>query len=288
MRAKHGRNATASMICDVSDEAQVKALVAKTVERFGKIDILVNNAALYSQLEETEFTNIDVALWDKVMAVNVRGPFLMAKHVVPHMRAKGYGKIINIGSGSTFRGMPQMLHYTTSKGAIIAFTRSLSRAVGGSGICVNTLAPGFTLSDSVVENNPGHVQTSRDNAIQRRAIKRDGHPQDILGALVFLASSDSDFVTGQIIAVDGGAVNTAMHGVCRALAMRIDAPSPPCGERAATICANAYRVRGLLSREYACEYPSPDRIRCTSDALSPQGGAGRRDTAFSVRCITPP
>ena len=142
------------------------------------------------------------------MAVNVRGPFLMAKHVVPHMRAKGYGKIINIGSGSTFRGMPQMLHYTTSKGAVIAFTRSLSRAVGTSGICVNTLAPGFTLSDSVVENNPGHVETSRDNAIQRRAIKRDGYPQDILGALVFLASSDSDFVTGQVIAVDGGAVNT--------------------------------------------------------------------------------
>ncbi len=159
LAAKHGSNATASMVCDVSDEAQVKALVASTVERFGKIDILVNNAALYSQLEETEFTNIDVALWDKVMAVNVRGPFLMAKHVVPHMRAKGYGKIINIGSGSTYRGMPQMLHYTTSKGAIVAFTRSLSRAVGGAGICVNTLAPGFTLSDSVVENNPGHVQT---------------------------------------------------------------------------------------------------------------------------------
>ena len=188
--------------------AQVKALVAKTVERFGKIDILVNNAALYSQLEETEFTNIDVALWDKVMAVNVRGPFLMAKHVVPHMRAKGYGKIINIGSGSVFRGMPQMLHYTTSKGAIVAFTRSLSRAVGSSGICVNTLAPGFTLSDSVVENNPGARADLARQRDPRRAIKRDGYPQDILGALVFLASADSDFVTGQMIAVDGGAVNT--------------------------------------------------------------------------------
>jgi NAD(P)-dependent dehydrogenase (short-subunit alcohol dehydrogenase family) len=208
LAARHGRNATSSTVFDVSDESQVKALVAKTMERFGKIDILVNNAALYSNLEETEFTEIDVALWDKVMGINVRGPFLMAKHVVPHMRARGYGKIINIGSGSVFRGMPQMLHYTTSKGAIVAFTRSLSRAVGGSGICVNTLAPGFTLSDSVVENNPGHVQTSRDAAIARRAIKRDGHPQDILGTLVFLASADSDFVTGQIIAVDGGAVNT--------------------------------------------------------------------------------
>ena len=172
LAGKHGRNATASMVCDVSDESQVKALVAKTVERFGKIDILVNNAALYSHLEETEFTEIDVALWDKVMAINVRGPFLLAKHVVPHMRAKGYGKIINIGSGSVFRGMPQMLHYTTSKGAIVAFTRSLSRAVGGSGICVNTLAPGFTLSDSVVENNPDHVQTlarQRDRAPRHQA-----------------------------------------------------------------------------------------------------------------------
>ena len=208
LAGKHGRNATTSMVCDVSDESQVKSLVAKTIERFGKIDILVNNAALYSNLEETDFLKIDVALWDKVMAVNVRGPFLLAKHVVPHMKAKGYGKIINIGSGSVFRGMPQMLHYTTSKGAIVAFTRSLSRAVGGSGICVNTLAPGFTLSDSVVENNPTHVNSSRDNAIQRRAIKRDGHPADLLGALVFLASADSDFVTGQVIAVDGGAVNT--------------------------------------------------------------------------------
>jgi NAD(P)-dependent dehydrogenase (short-subunit alcohol dehydrogenase family) len=205
LAAKHGRNATGSMVFDVSDESQVKALVAATVERFGKIDILVNNAALYAPLQEQEFTEIDVALWDRVMAVNVRGPFLMAKHVVPHMRQKGYGKIINIGSGTFFRGIP---HYVTSKGAIVAFTRSLSRAVGGDGICVNTLAPGFTLSDSVVAENPGHVDSSRANAIQRRAIKRDAYPQDLLGALVFLASADSDFITGQTIAVDGGAVNT--------------------------------------------------------------------------------
>jgi NAD(P)-dependent dehydrogenase (short-subunit alcohol dehydrogenase family) len=205
---KHGRNATTSMVFDVSDESQVKTLVARTMERFGKIDILVNNAALYAPLQEQDFTDIDVAVWDRVMAVNIRGPFLMAKHVVPHMRAKGYGKIINIGSGSVFRGMPQMLHYTTSKGAIVAFTRSLSRAVGEHGICVNTLAPGFTLSDSVLAENPTHVKSSQANAIQRRAIKRDGYPQDLLGALVFLASADSDFITGQVIAVDGGAVNT--------------------------------------------------------------------------------
>jgi len=205
---RYGRNATTSMVFDVSDESQVKALVARTIERFGKVDILVNNAALYSQLAEQDFTEIDSALWDRVMAVNVRGPFLMAKHVVPHMKARGYGKIINIGSGTVFRGIPQMMHYVTSKGAVSAFTRSLSRAVGEHGICVNTLAPGFTLSDSVVEDNPTHVKSSRENAIQRRAIKRDAYPPDLLGALIFLASSDSDFITGQTIAVDGGAVNT--------------------------------------------------------------------------------
>jgi NAD(P)-dependent dehydrogenase (short-subunit alcohol dehydrogenase family) len=206
--ARHGRNASTSMICDVSDEAAVKRLVAATMARFGKIDILVNNAAMFAQLSEQDFTEINVALWDRVMAVNIRGPFLMAKHVVPHMKARRYGKIINIGSGSVFRGIPQMLHYVTSKGAIVAFTRSLSRAVGGDGICVNTLAPGFTLSDSLVDANPGHVESSRQPAIARRAIKRDQVPQDLLGALVFLASADSDFVTGQTIAVDGGAVNT--------------------------------------------------------------------------------
>jgi len=206
--ARHGRNATTSAVCDVSDEDAVKALVGQALDRFGKIDILVNNAALYAPLQETKCTEIDVALWDRVMAVNLRGAFLMVKHVVPHMSARGYGKIINIGSGTAARGIPWMLHYTTSKGAIVAFTRSLSRAVGGFGICVNTLAPGFTLSDSVVENNPTHVKSSRENAITRRAIKRDGHPADLLGTLVFLASADSDFVTGQVIAVDGGAVNT--------------------------------------------------------------------------------
>jgi NAD(P)-dependent dehydrogenase (short-subunit alcohol dehydrogenase family) len=206
--ARHGRNASTSMICDVSDEVAVTRLVAATMARFGKIDILVNNAAMFAQLREQDFTEIDVALWDRVMAVNIRGPFLMAKHVVPHMKAGRYGKIINIGSGSVFRGIPQMLHYVTSKGAIVAFTRSLSRAVGVDGICVNTLAPGFTLSDSLVEANPGHVESSRQPAIARRAIKRDQVPQDLLGALVFLASADSDFLTGQTIAVDGGAVNT--------------------------------------------------------------------------------
>jgi NAD(P)-dependent dehydrogenase (short-subunit alcohol dehydrogenase family) len=176
--------------------------------RFGRIDVLVNNAALFAPLQETACTEIDAALWDRVMAVNLRGPFLMVKHVVPHMKAQGYGKIINIGSGTAYRGIPWMLHYVTSKGGIMALTRALSRELGEHGIRVNTLAPGFTLSDSVLTENPGHVATSRERAVASRALKRDEQPRDLLGALVFLAGPDSDFVTGQTLMVDGGNVNT--------------------------------------------------------------------------------
>jgi len=206
--AKHGANSVAAEICDVSDEAAVKRLVDATLARFGQIDVLVNNAALYAPLHETKFTAIDVDLWDKVMAINLRGPFLMAKHVAPEMAKRQYGKIINIGSGTAVRGIPWLMHYVTSKGGIMAMTRAMSRELGDDGIRVNTLMPGFTLSDSIVNENPGHVETARNRAIQSRALKRDMQPEDLLGALVFLASAESDFVTGQTIAVDGGNVNT--------------------------------------------------------------------------------
>jgi NAD(P)-dependent dehydrogenase (short-subunit alcohol dehydrogenase family) len=159
-------------------------------------------------LHEQKFTEIDVDLWDKVMAVNLRGPFLMAKHVAPEMAKRKYGKIINIGSGTAVRGIPWIMHYATSKGGIIAMTRSMSRELGDDGIRVNTLMPGFTLSDTIVSQNPGHVETARNRAIQSRALKRDALPEDLLGTLIFLASADSDFITGQMIAVDGGNVNT--------------------------------------------------------------------------------
>ena len=206
--AAHGANSVTSAVTDVSDEDAVKAVVAATMERFGRVDILVNNAALFAPLREQKLTEIDAAVWDKVMAVNLRGPFLMVKHVTPHMQAQGYGKIINIGSGTAYRGIPWMLHYVTSKGGITAFTRALARELGEHGIRVNTLAPGFTLSDTVLAENPGHVRTARERAIASRSLKRDESPQDLLGALVFLASAESDFITGQTIAVDGGNVNT--------------------------------------------------------------------------------
>jgi NAD(P)-dependent dehydrogenase (short-subunit alcohol dehydrogenase family) len=204
----HGPDSVMAAVLDVSDEASVQSLVARTVERFGQIDVLVNNAALFAPLRQTNCTEIDVAVWDRVMAVNLRGPFLMVKHVVPHMIARGYGKIINVGSGTAYRGIPWMLHYVTSKGGIMAFTRALSRELGEHGIRVNTLSPGFILSDTVVGENPEHVVTARPSVLQIRALKRDAYPEDLLGALVFLASSDSDFVTGQTLAVDGGSINT--------------------------------------------------------------------------------
>jgi NAD(P)-dependent dehydrogenase (short-subunit alcohol dehydrogenase family) len=206
--AAHGGNSVTSAVADVSDEASVKTLVAATMERFGRIDVLVNNAALFAPLQETKCTEIDAALWDQVMAVNLRGPFLMVKHVAPHMQARGYGKIINIGSGTAYRGIPWMLHYVTTKGGIMAMTRALARELGEHGIRVNTLAPGFTLSDTVMSENPGHVNTARERAVQSRSLHRDEHPQDLLGALIFLSSADSDFVTGQTIMVDGGNANT--------------------------------------------------------------------------------
>ena len=205
---ERGANSVASAVTDVSDEAAVKALVAQTIERFGKIDILVNNAALFAPLAEQKVIEIDADLWDRVMAINIRGVFLMTKHVAPHMIAQKYGKIVNISSGTVARGIPNFAHYVTSKGAVTAFTRAVSRELGEHNICVNNLAPGFTLSDSVINENPGHLDHSRAPSLARRAIKRDEYPEDLLGTLIFLASPDSDFMTGQTLAVDGGANNT--------------------------------------------------------------------------------
>jgi NAD(P)-dependent dehydrogenase (short-subunit alcohol dehydrogenase family) len=205
--AAHGPDAAASQVFDVSDEAAVNDLIARTLMRFGRIDVVVNNAAMYATLPPVKCTEIDVALWDRVMAVNVRGPFLMAKHVVPHMKEKKRGKIINIGSGTAKKGMPNFLHYVTSKGAITSMTRAMSRELGGDGICVNTLAPGLIMSDSVQQSGT-HSDATVNAVVQSRALKRDAFPEDLLGALVFLASKESDFVSGQIIAVDGGSTNT--------------------------------------------------------------------------------
>lgn len=197
-----------ALTADVSDEAQVRSLVEEVVQHYGRIDILVNNAALYASLPVERFLDIDVDLWDRVMAVNVRGCFLMAKHVAPVMIKNRSGKIINIASGTAYKGGPTgMSHYITSKGAVVALTRALSRELGEYGICVNTLAPGLILSDSIVKNRE-HVEMAAEKVLASRAIKRHGLPSDVVGALLFLSSADSAFMTGQTIAVDGGSINT--------------------------------------------------------------------------------
>ncbi|MEM7462027.1 MAG: SDR family oxidoreductase [Pseudomonadota bacterium] len=192
---------------DISDPDQCRKFADLTRESGAEPNILVNNAAVYASLAMQRYDEIDPDLWDKVMATNVRGTFNMIRAIGPIMEKRGSGKIINITSGTVYKGLPNMLHYIASKGAITAMTRALSRELGPSGICVNSLAPGLTMSSSILENED-HLAGTRKKVIASRAIQRDGLPQDLIGALIFLASSDSDFVTGQTLVVDGGSVNT--------------------------------------------------------------------------------
>jgi len=191
--------------CDVTDEAQVESLVAATMETYGRIDVLMNNAALFGGLKRQRFEEIDPDVFDAVLRINIRGVWQMTKAVVPVMRAQHYGKIINIASGTVFKGTPMQLHYVTSKGAVIAMTRAVAREVGEDNICVNAIAPGLTESEAVLEG--GQFSEEHFNAnIGSRCIKRAETPDDLVGTAVFLASHDSDFITGQVLCVDGGSV----------------------------------------------------------------------------------
>ncbi len=188
---------------DVSDEAACQTMVAATVEAFGKLDIIVNNAAIFTAVERKPFTDIPVAEWDRLMAVNVKGVWLCCKAAVPAMRKQKYGKIISICTGRIFKGSPFFLHYDASKAAVLGITRSLAREVGGDNICVNAIAPGSTMSENVLKrtNWMGGNPTA---TTATRALKREETPEDLVGACVYLASADSDFVTGQTVVVDGG------------------------------------------------------------------------------------
>lgn len=188
---------------DISDEAACKALAADVIDRFGGLHILINNAAVFGSLQPQPFEEIPVELWDKVFSVNVRGMMLMCRAVLPQFRAQKYGKIVNVGSDTILKGVPYMSHYVTSKGAVFSFTRALSNEVGKDGICVNTLAPGLTMSENVLAWGP-EGDDDKQRVVDSRAIAREQVPDDLTGAAVFLSAPDSDFMTGQYMAVNGG------------------------------------------------------------------------------------
>lgn len=187
---------------NVTDEAAVASMVGETVEKFGRLDVLVNNAALWVNIPAKPILDIPLEEWNRVLDVNINGMFLCTKAVVPQMRAQGYGKIINISSGRALKGYTNLLHYDTSKGAVISFTRSIARELGDDGIRANTIAPGGIMTEAVLSQEIVRTHIAKGTAT--RAIKREQVPEDVVGACIFLASAESDFITGQVLAVDGG------------------------------------------------------------------------------------
>jgi NAD(P)-dependent dehydrogenase (short-subunit alcohol dehydrogenase family) len=184
---------------DVADEESTAAMADRVATAFGAIDILVNNAGIYAGLKRKPFHEISAAEWDRVMGVNVKGPFLCVKAVYPHMKGRG-GKIVNIASATVFSGSPLWMHYVASKGGVIAMTRVMAREMGGDGVTVNALAPGFTLTEA----SRGAIANAESYGVDRGAIHRAAQPDDMVGTCLWLASPLSDFVTGQTVIVDGG------------------------------------------------------------------------------------
>ncbi len=202
-RISEAGGAAIALRADISNERETEEVVKNTLEQFGSLDILINNAALYANIALKPIEEVPLEEWDRVMAVNLRGLFLMTRAVVPHMKAERSGKIVNMSSNTVFSGAPQMLHYVTSKAGVIGFTRSLAKELGLFGICVNAITPGLTdtaASESTIPSDRFDV------VIGARALKRRQTPDDLLGALLFLVSPESDFITGQVLNVDGGQI----------------------------------------------------------------------------------
>jgi 3-oxoacyl-[acyl-carrier protein] reductase len=190
---------------DVRSYPDLQGLVQETVRRFGRIDVLVNNAAIYvtQQLWKGPVEELGLEEWDRVLEVNLKGAFLCSKAVIPIMKQQRAGKIINIASGTFFSGSGNMPHYTSAKGGVVALTRVMARQLGEWGINVNCMTPGSTMSEEAVSDE---VLKRREGSMEKRAFRRIETPADIVGTAVFLASSDSDFITGQLLVVEGGGI----------------------------------------------------------------------------------
>lgn len=190
---------------DVRDYANVAGLMSETLERFGRIDVLLNNAAIYvtQKLWKGPVEELALDEWDRVMEVNLKGVFLCCKAVIPIMKQQRSGKIINIASGTFFSGSGNMPHYTTAKGGVVALTRVMARQLGDWGINVNCMTPGSTMSE---ENVTEDVLARREGSVNKRCFRRVETPGDIVGTALFLASRDSDFMTGQLLVVEGGGI----------------------------------------------------------------------------------
>ena len=185
---------------DVTDAQSCRSLADFARETLGGLDVLINNAAIYAGLERKPFTVIEEDVWDKVMAVNVKGVWQMTRAVTPLMQEAGAGAIVNVASATVFSGSPQWMHYVASKGAVIAMTRSLARELGDDNIRANVIAPGFTLTEASLDL----IEDAETYGVTRGALKRSAGAKDMVGSAIYLASDLSGFVTGQTLIVDGG------------------------------------------------------------------------------------
>jgi NAD(P)-dependent dehydrogenase (short-subunit alcohol dehydrogenase family) len=190
----------AAVKTDITSLASTEAMAKAAHERFGRIDAIINNAGFYTQSSRVPWTDISDSEWDLAHTVNVKGLWYCCKAVYPYMKAQKYGKIVNIGSNTVWRGVPTLLHYVSSKSALIGLTRALAREVGDDGICVNLLAPDLIPAPEYLKSNPGNNEF----VVQQRILKRTQIPEDMVGLALLLASPDADFVTGQSFLINGG------------------------------------------------------------------------------------
>jgi 3-oxoacyl-[acyl-carrier protein] reductase len=198
---RRGGGQAEAVRADVTDADSTEAMAQFAVDRFGRIDVLVNNAGYFKGVRHGAWNEIPIDEWDKSFAVNVKGTWLACRAVFPYMKARTYGKIINVSSGTVSRGVPGFLHYVSAKSAIVGLTRALAREVGDYNICVNTLAPSYVPDDEMLRSEPQRDQLN----VRERIFKRTQVPEDLVGTVVFLASPASDFITGQSLLVNGGA-----------------------------------------------------------------------------------